>query len=368
MKAGVAADRMRRSSSATALSKALGMTLAALLATAASAQAADTGSAAPSAAAGPAASAPAAKASEPAAPDSATSAAPADAAASEAAAGPAARALPAGVAATVEQPRAFGHVIGDVLTQRVLLEQAGRSLEPAALPPADRVGLWLDRRAARIEPDAEGGRWLVLDYQLINAPRALMSVSLPALSMATDAGIRLAVPAWPISIGPLTPEAVFGQGELQPLRPDRTVAPLPTAALQRQFAAALGALGALLLAWLGWWAWRNAREAERLPFARAWQELRRLQRRHRGEPLAAVPQAWLALHRALNATAGRVVHSAGLPQLLAEAPQLRPLAVRLDGFYRQSAGRFFAGAPAAAPFDLLELCRELRQAELRHAR
>ena len=37
-------------------------------------------------------------------------------------------------AATVEQPRAFGHVIGDVLTQRVLLEEAGQALQPGALP------------------------------------------------------------------------------------------------------------------------------------------------------------------------------------------------------------------------------------------
>ncbi len=258
-------------------------------------------------------------------------------------------------------------MLGDVLTQRVLLEHAGRSLEPAAPPAADRVGLWLERRPAHIETDGEGQRWLAIDYQIINAPRALMSVPLPALTIATNSGVTLAVPAWPISIGPLTPEAVFGQGELQPLRPDRPVAALPTANVQRQFLAALAALGAVLLTWLGWWAWRNAREAHRLPFARARQELKHLQRAHRGQPLGAIPDAWLAMHRALNATAGRVVHQASLPRLLVEAPHLRPLAERLEDFYRQSAARFFADRPTA-PYELLELCRELRQAEQRHAR
>lgn len=273
----------------------------------------------------------------------------------------------AGTPAVVRQPRSFGHVVGDVLTQRILLEQAGRSLEPAAPPAADRVGLWLERRPARTETDGEGRRWLTIDYQVINAPRALMSVTLPALAIPTQSGVTLAVPPWPISIGPLTPQAVFGQGELQPLRPDRPVAALPTAGLQRQWFATLVALGTILLAWLGWWAWRNARDAQLLPFARAWQELRHLGRTHRSQPLAAVPGAWLAMHRALNATAGRVVHHASLPRLLAEVPHLRPLGERLEGFYRQSAARFFADSPPA-PYELLELCRALRQAEQRHAR
>lgn len=276
-------------------------------------------------------------------------------------------AAPAGTPAVVEQPRSFGYVVGDVLTQRILLEHAGRSLEPAVPPAADRVGLWLERRPAQTGTDGEGRRWLTIDYQVINAPRALMSVPLPALAIPTRSGVTLAVPAWPVSIGPLTPQAVFGQGELQALRPDRPVADLPTAGLQRQWFATLAVFGTILLAWLGWWAWRNAREAHRLPFARAWEELRHLARTHRSQPLAAIPDAWLAMHRALNATAGRVVHQASLPRLLTEAPYLRPLGDRLEGFYRQSAARFFADSPPA-PYELLELCRALRQAEQRHAR
>jgi mxaA protein len=285
--------------------------------------------------------------------------------------------------ASVEQPRSFGHLIGDVLTQRVLLEHGGHALSLAALPVADRVGLWLERRAARVEPDVRGRDWLVLDYQVVNAPRALTSVPLPALELVMTSGVTLAVPAWPLSIGPLTPGTVFGQGDLQPLRPDRPVAALATEGLQRQFVAAAAALGAVLIAWLGWWAWRNSREAERLPFARASGELRQLARMHRGQPLAAVPEAWRVMHRALNASAGRVVHAGSLPRLLVEAPHLQPLAARLEVFYRQSAAHFFAlaspansaagstvGAPAASavPEDLLALCRDLRQAEQRHAK
>lgn len=277
-----------------------------------------------------------------------------------------ATAAPAAPAAMVEQPRAFGHVLGDVLTQRVLLEQAGQPLQPGALPGAARIDLWLERRPSRIETDAEGRRWLAIDYQIINAPRTLTAISLPALNIATVSGTALALPAWPVSIGPLTPLEVLGQGDLQPLRPDRPVAALPTYAVERHLKLSLFALLAVLLAWLAWWAWRNAREAQQLPFAHAWRELKRID-----DP--ASPEAWRVVHRALNRSAGRVVHGASLPQLLAEAPYLRPLQPRLEDFYRESTRRFFfaesaaaASAEAQAAYPLKPLCRALRNAEKRH--
>lgn len=261
--------------------------------------------------------------------------------------------------ATVEQPRAFGHVLGDVLTQRVRLQHAGRPVEVTTPPAADRVGLWLERRPARVETDAEGRRWLALDYQVVNAPRTLTTLSLPALTIATRGGPPLALPAWPISVGPLTPPEVVGQGALLPLRPDRPVDAAPTAAIERRFTGALIALGSVLLAWLAWWGGRNWRESRRLPFARGWRELRRVD--------AASPEAWLSLHRAVNASAGRVVHGASLSRWLDERPHLRPLQAQLEGFYRHSSERFFAGGAAAA-YPLHELGRALRDAERRQHR
>jgi mxaA protein len=173
------------------------------------------------------------------------------------------------------------------------------------------------------------------------------------------------VPAWPISIGPLTPAHVFAQGELQPLRPDRTVAELPTAGVERQLHRALAMLAAVLVAWAGWWAWRNWREARQLPFARAWSQVRL-----HGEDKA---EAWLALHHALNQTAGHVVQAATLPRLLGHAPHLMPLRAELEGFYRESSARFFAvdvaSNDATAPqFPLRDISRALRDIERRHQR
>lgn len=266
-----------------------------------------------------------------------------------------------GVAATVEQPRAFGHQLGDVLTQRVLLAHDGRALTPVALPAAARVDLWLERRPARIGTDAQGRRWLTIDYQLINTPQQLTAIALPALRVATTGGPTLDVPAWPLSTTPLTPPQAFGQGDLQPLRPERAVAPLPVHGLQRDLQRTLAALAGVLLAWGGWWWWRNRREARQLPFAQAWHALQRMDD-------ADGPEAWRAVHGALNRTAGRVLHGASLPQLLAAAPHLQPLRPRLEAFYAESTRRFFAAEAGAAPpgtatASLKALCRDLRKAE-----
>ncbi len=267
----------------------------------------------------------------------------------------------------VEQPRGFGHVIGDVLRQRLLLEVDGRELTPTALPAADRVGLWLERREPRLERDAQGRRWLVIEHQVINAPKALTEASLPALQVATTGGATLALPAWPIRIGPITPAESLGADEAAALRPDRHLSAGDAAPLERQQRLSIALLAGVLLAWAGWWAGRNAVEARRLPFASAWRRLRRLDE--------ADPQAWRTLHHALNASAGQVVQGSTLAALLAERPALRPLLplqADLAAFFRASEARFFvevgSDTSELPAFPLKPLARALRAAERRGAR
>ncbi|WP_408141350.1 calcium incorporation protein MxaA [Paraburkholderia strydomiana] len=268
------------------------------------------------------------------------------------------------VPATVEQPRAFGYVLGDVLTQRVLLQAGGHDVGAVTPPSVGRTGVWLERGPASFETDAQGRRWMVISYQVVNAPQTLTKIALPALTLSSASGAQLRVAEWPASVAPLTPPAVFADGDLQPLRPDRGAPLLPTAGLRRQIAWALGLLLATLLAWAGWWAWRNRRESDRLPFARAWRQMRRLE----GAQAAASKDAWFCLHRALNETAGQVVHAGSLPGLLARAPYLQPLRAQLEHFYQVSAERFFKPVPDAAEFPLQALCRALYRAERRHQR
>lgn len=265
----------------------------------------------------------------------------------------------------VEQPRSFGHFVGDVLTQRIPLDQGERRFRPN-LPTADRVGLWFQRLPARIETDAAGRRWLVVDYQVINSPLVPVSVALPALTLTTDAGAPLKVGSWPINLSPLAAKPAYANIEPLPLRPDRLPAPLPTSSMQRQLIAWSVALAGVLGAWLVWALWAERRDALRLPFARA---LRRLRAHPRsGLPPEEDAEAWICVHHALNETAGRVIQESTVDHLIAAAPELEPMRGALQDFYRRSSDRFFARSAPLTPFPLLELCRKLRVIERRTRR
>ncbi len=268
----------------------------------------------------------------------------------------------AAIDGTVEQPRPFGYVVGDVLAQRVLLQVGGRGVEPVLLPSLGRSSAWFTRRRVSITPDAQGRRWLVVTYQIINAPRSVASVSLPAWELALKNGApTIRVPAWRITVSPLTPAPPGASASTGDLRPDREPPPASVGTIRRHLQLSSGALGATAIAWMGWVAWRNRRAATREPFARALHVIGGLD--------DSSPRAWQALHRAFDATAGRVVQPATLPALFNHAPQLLPLRADIERFYAQSAEMFFAGgAPSGDRLSPRELCTRLRRLERRHER
>jgi len=268
------------------------------------------------------------------------------------------------VPAFVQEPRAFGYVLGDVLTQRVLLQADGEDVGAVTAPSVGRTGAWLERRPVSLETDSDGRKWMVIAYQVVNAPQTLTQITLPALTLTSAGGTQLQIAEWPASVGPLTPPSAFAAGDLLPLRPDREAPLLDTAGLRRQLTWAIGLLLATLLAWAIWWGWRNQRESARLPFARAWRRMQRFPDAQAG----ASSDAWFCLHQALNETAGQVVHAGSLARLLARAPYLQPLRAQLEHFYQVSAERFFKPAPAVAEFPLQALCHALYRAERRHQR
>lgn len=260
--------------------------------------------------------------------------------------------------ATVEQPRPFGYIVGDLLTQRVLLTTPGREFEPTALPPIQRVNIWFERRAPRIESDSDGRRWLVVDYQLINSPRETTTISLPAWKLDSKAGnTTLGIPAAPISVAPLI--SIDSAPSAARLRPDREVSIIDAAPARAKLVAWLIALGVTLAAWLAWLQWRNWQDSLDRPFARALRELRRLDE--------MAPEAWRALHRAFDQTAGHVLQIETLPTLFEHTPQLQPRRAEIERFFAESNERFFGAGMRGNPLSVRALCHELRQIERRYA-
>jgi mxaA protein len=276
-------------------------------------------------------------------------------------AAPAATAAPAAPAAPnawVEQPRAFGHQLGDVLEQRVRLDWAGVSFHPATLPAPGRVNVWFERRGCELVVDAAGDRWLHVRYQLIAAPQDAVTVTLPPWSLAAASGApALQIPAWSISVMPISPRLAYdtpGMGDLRPDRPVPTPDPRPLVRAQRVCALALGAA---LMSWLGWWLWRNRSEASRLPFARSRREMKTLpagDRRH-----------WILLHRAIDETAGLVIHAGNVQVLFDRAPALLPSRPAIERFLALSNALFFADGQAGDTGEVRRLCAELFRLERR---
>lgn len=246
--------------------------------------------------------------------------------------------------AVVQQPRPFGYVVGDVVTQRVMLD-----FELTELPRNERLTVWFERRQARIETDAQGRRWLAVSYQIVNAPQSLTTITLPAWEL--DSGLR--IPEWPLSVAPLTPRDAE-------LRPDRAAPVIATEPLARRILLWSGAAFVTLASWLAWWLHRNRRASANLPFARALRELRAVDE--------SEPQAWQTLHRAFDATAGRVVQRETLGALFLRAPYLAVRRTDIERFFAQSGERFFGNQPTADPVSVRALCLGLRQLEKRHER
>ncbi|WP_116810087.1 hypothetical protein [Steroidobacter cummioxidans] len=262
------------------------------------------------------------------------------------------------VPTTVEQPRPFGYVIGDVVTQRVLLTTPREEFEPTALPPVQRVNNWFVRRASRIEAAPDGRRWLVVDYQLINSPQALATVRLPAWKIEDKAhGTQLDIPAAPLSAAPLVSNS-SSSTDVE-LRPDREVSTVDTDSPRANVLLWSIALGVILLAWLAWLQWRNWRDSYNRPFARALHQLRRMDE--------MAPEAWQTVHRAFDQTAGRVLQIDTLPTLFERAPYLQPQRADIERFFAQSNERFFGTGAQSNLLSVRALCLELRRIERQHA-
>lgn len=267
------------------------------------------------------------------------------------------------------EPRAYGYQVGDHLQRRVVVHvPPGWRLDEASLPRPGGRGLALELRGVRVSRERAGAGERIelgLDYQVFLAPAAPRTVEIGAhrLRFAVAGRVEEAlIEAWPVTIAPLVQaEAPVrrGLGEMQPDRAPPTVDTTATRLRLQAYAAVALLLGlGLALAYLGppWNAARNR------PFGVAW-------RRVRGLPDRPDDARWraacLALHEALNRSAGEVLFEGGLDGFVRRRPGFAPLREELQRFLRDSRAQFFGGAPREADDGrrLRALVRRCRDAE-----
>ena len=181
----------------------------------------------------------------------------------------------------LDEPRAYGHVIGDLIEREAQLDlPAGQTLAPDALPRPGRVDAWLELHTVSLAARS-GGHRLRLTYQVVNVGPEVVTTALPALRLALRGGAPGAsvnLPDWPVHLSPLTPSFAVARAGLDAIQPDIAPVREPLAPMLGRLAG--GATLALLLAspmlaarWPGLVFWRR-----HAPFQSAWRDLRALRR------------------------------------------------------------------------------------------
>jgi mxaA protein len=251
----------------------------------------------------------------------------------------------------IDEPRPYGHLVGDVVVREVQIElPPGRTLASDALPRPGRIDNWLELRALRLEPRG-GALALRLEYQVINVGAATATTVLPALRLPLAGGApgeSVEIGDWPLHLSPLIPATAVARAALEEMQPDVEPLPEPLAPIAARLAAC-AALGVLLS--LPWWLRRYPQLAfwrRRAPFRRAWSELGAM----RNEPIDA---ALVRLHAAFDTAAGCAVFAGRTEPLYAAQPALRAASVEIDAFFAASRRRFFANETPALSVDSLRV-------------
>ena len=267
--------------------------------------------------------------------------------------------------ALVQQPRAYGYTVGDLLQQRIALGSIAAPFVPAELPRIGRIGSSLWRRRVAQQVDANGQHWLQLEYQLINTPQSLTVWYLPKLLLkSATGGNSITVANAAFSVSPFTPPQPFEETALPALQPVAAPAPVPLSSIMRRMRAAGAALLLVFATWAALLLWRYMRRGRLLPFACVVRDIRVLRKAAASDPLALHRH----LHHAFNATAGEVVRLATLPNLLQRAPHLASEESAINDFLRRSHGAFFGGHAPADTAVIAALAQRLRRLEQRHAK
>ncbi|MCI0666856.1 MAG: hypothetical protein L0Y43_02235 [Methylococcaceae bacterium] len=271
----------------------------------------------------------------------------------------------------LEAGRSFGHAMGDLIRHeiRFALDKPYR-LEQDSLPRSGSLEKWLDLREidiATIEQEHRTHYKIAVLYQIFPSIRESESRRIPGLPFRVydeNHSLTFNSPDTLITVSPLIPGYIPDAGIT--LRPAIKPAPIPVTAHWR----ILAALCAALIPVVGYAAWRRGLlpglRSRRMPFAAARRELRRWRNAKASAP--EYRNALLAIHRALNQTAGESIFAHGLEGFFKAHPAFAPMREKTGIFFRLSEQIFFTQTETleSAVYSvhwLEQLCREYHKIE-----
>ncbi|CAN5698312.1 hypothetical protein BH11PSE8_BH11PSE8_47980 [soil metagenome] len=283
-----------------------------------------------------------------------------------------AQADPLQLSVTASEPRAYGYLLGDVVTRTIEVHvPQGLVLDESSVPLPGARGKAIELRTVARRSSAEsGGRRhdLTLQYQVFLSPTQTRTLETPTFTLRFTGQPRpqeLRIEGWPITVSPIMPLEASPRRGLGDLQPDAPPPSIATSAPRHRLIA-YAAMALLLSAYLahvyiGLPFWARTRR----PFTMAWRSLR-------GSSVSRSPdrsgEAYRQLHEALNRTAGEVVFEGGVERFVATQPRFAPLREDIATFFAKSRQHFFAEVPQSpdATDDaawLLHFARRCRNAE-----
>lgn len=252
-------------------------------------------------------------------------------------------------AVTMNEPRAFGYFVGDLLHRTAEIAVApGEEFVAASLPQPGQLAYWLELSKVTPSQQTQGGQrhlTLTLEYQLFYVPIDTRKVKIPATNIELKGaeGTRIVtIPAFTFLISPIREIYPEKSGETTAtfLKDDARAQRLKTGTVRTAILASAltSALALALLAFhRAWWPF-HARP--RRPFT----EAQRTVTDHR----QSYGIALLALHRAFDRAHGERLLAADLDQFLAQRPEQSGNRAASQRFFSASQTFFFANDPVAA--------------------
>ncbi len=240
----------------------------------------------------------------------------------------------------VQTPRPFGYVIGDEITQRILVEvRQGLELQYSSLPAKGSINRWLNLNKVKINKtkDSEGIHYQIdLTYQIFYAPLEVKMLDLPGFTLQFRQfgnTVTKEVPVWYFTTAPLRELVIRRDKGIEYMRPDQPAPFIDNASVTTRLILFL-TIACSMAAYLAWLYGLLSFLPKYQIFKKPTQQLTKLTEGDEEKMLTI-------FHRALNRLNGKPFFKHHSHSFYQQFPRYKQLQGELDWFFDYSNDYFF---------------------------